>query len=76
MFDIAQIKRQDREALRGKLKQLGFFLFQKSVWVIPYSCEKEIKMLKDFFGLKDYEIRLITVSDIGEDGELKEFFKL
>lgn len=76
MFDIAQIKRESREALRGKLKQLGFFLFQKSVWVIPYNCDKEIKMLKDFFGLKDYEIRLIIVSDIGDDDELKKFFKL
>ena len=76
MFDIAQIKRESREALRGKLKQLGFFLFQKSVWVIPYDCDKEIKMLKDFFALKDYGIRLIIVSDIGGDVELKEFFKL
>lgn len=76
MFDIAQMKRQYREALRGKLKQLGFYLFQKSIWVIPYECNKEITMLKDFFGLKDNEIRLITIDDIGEDGELREFFKL
>jgi len=76
MFDIAQAKRQEREALRGKLKQLGFFLFQKSVWVIPYKCDKEIEMLKKFFGLKDSEIRLITIDNIGEDGELRKFFKL
>lgn len=76
MFDIAQIKRQEREALRGKLKQLGFYLFQKSIWVIPYKCDKEIEILKKFFGLKDYEIRLITIDNIGEDRELRKFFKL
>lgn len=76
MFDIAQIKRQEREALRGKLKQLGFYLFQKSIWVIPYNCDKEIGMLKKFFGLKDSEIRLITIDNIGEDKELRKFFKL
>ncbi|KKP32809.1 MAG: hypothetical protein A2312_04440 [Candidatus Staskawiczbacteria bacterium RIFOXYB2_FULL_32_9] len=76
MFDIAQMKRQYREALRGKLKQLGFYLFQKSIWVIPYECKKQINMLKKFFGLKDSEIRLITIDDIGEDRELRNFFKL
>lgn len=76
MFDISQMKRQYREALRGKLKQLGFFLFQKSIWVIPHKCNKEIEILKRFFGLKEHEIRLITVDDIGEDEELRKFFGL
>ena len=57
MFDISNLKRIYREALRGKLKELGFCLFQKSIWITPYNCAKEIKILKEFFGLKDAEFR-------------------
>ncbi|MEK7664823.1 MAG: hypothetical protein AAB361_01635 [Patescibacteria group bacterium] len=76
MFDIAELKKLYREAFRGKLKSMGFVILQKSVWIIPYDCTKEIEMLKSFFGLSNKEIRLITVKDIGEEKDLKKFFKL
>jgi DNA-binding transcriptional regulator PaaX len=75
-FDIVELKRSYREALRGKLISLGFKLFQKSAWIIPYECNKEIKVLKDFFGLNDKEVKLITAVDIGEDKSLREHFDL
>jgi DNA-binding transcriptional regulator PaaX len=75
-FDIIELKRNYREALRGKLISLGFKLFQKSAWIIPYECSKEIKIIKDFFGLNDKEIKLITAIDIGEDKDLRERFDL
>lgn len=75
-FDIVELKRSYREALRGKLISLGFKLFQKSAWIIPYECSSEIKILKDFFGLNDKEIKLITAIDIGEDKSLCEHFDL
>ncbi len=75
-FDILELKRSYREALRGRLISLGFKLFQKSAWIIPYECSKEIKILKDFFGLSDKEVKLITAVDIGEDKELREYFGL
>lgn len=76
LFDIAQLKKIYREALRGKLKELGFYPFQKSVWVHAFDCRAEIELLKDFFGLSDSEIRLIVTSDIGDDEILRKFFKL
>ena len=36
IFDIAEINRSSRNALRRKLKDLGFGLLQKSVWVSPH----------------------------------------
>lgn len=43
IFDIPEGQRRiARDALRNKLKKLGFYLIQKSVWVYPYPCEKEI----------------------------------
>lgn len=76
MFDISHLKRIYREALRGKLKELGFCLFQKSVWIIPYDCTKEIGILKEFFGLKESEVRLVVAQDIGGDKDFKRIFKL
>lgn len=76
IFDISQLKKIYRETFRGKLKELGFQLLQKSVWIHPFDCRDEIELLRDFFGLAEKEVRLIVSSDIGEDGQLKEIFKL
>lgn len=76
IFDIAQLKKIYREAFRGKLKELGFYPLQKSVWIHPFNCRAEIELLRDFFGLSENEIRLIIAEDIGDDKKLKNFFKL
>ena len=76
MFDIPQEKKISREALRGKLKELGFFMFQKSVWIFPFECRAEMQLLQDFFGLSHKEIRLIIAENIGDDKILKQNFDL
>lgn len=76
IFDISQMKKSHREALRGKLKQLGFYPLQKSVWIHPFECRDEIELLRDFFGLSEKEMRLIVARDIGKDDWLKKHFKL
>ena len=76
VFDISQLKKLYREAFRGKLKELGFRPLQKSVWVHPFNCQAEVELLRDFFGLSEKEIRLIIAENIGNDKNLKEFYKL
>lgn len=76
MFDIPQKRKILREALRGKLKELGFLPFQKSIWILPFDCSAEIELLKDFFGLSAKEMQLIIVEDIGDDSVLQRRFKL
>jgi len=76
IFDIAQMKKIYREAFRGKLKELGFYPLQKSIWTHAFDCQAEIELLKDFFGLSDREMRLVLAKEIGDDQELKKFFKL
>jgi len=75
IFDISTLTNIKRAALRGKLKELGFYKLQQSVWVYPYSCKKEIGLLKEFFGLSGRELRLI-VGKIEEDEFLKRHFTL
>jgi len=76
MFDISENKKIRREALRGKLKELGFYQLQKSVWVYPYDCQSEIELLKDFFNLSQKEIKIVVAEKVSDDRELKEFFQL
>ncbi len=76
IFDIAQLKSLQRNAFRGKLKELGFYPLQKSVWIHPYKCKDEIELLCEFFGLGKKEIRLITAENIEDDRYLREIFKI
>lgn len=77
IFDISQIKKLYREIFRGKIKELGFYKLQKSVWIIPFDCRDEIELLKNFFGLSEEEIKLIIAVDIGEDSySLQKIFRL
>ncbi|OGZ17950.1 MAG: hypothetical protein A2V72_00425 [Candidatus Nealsonbacteria bacterium RBG_13_37_56] len=75
-FDISNLKNFYRNIFRGKLKELGFYPLQKSVWVCPYKCKDEIDLLKDFLGMADREVRLIVSEDIGDDAVLRKRFRI
>jgi len=74
IFDIQDKHKIKREALRGKIKELGLYQLQKSVWIYPYKFQKEIKLLRDFFGLNNNEIKVITATEIEDDHAIQEFF--
>ena len=76
IFDIEDKQRIKREALRGKIKELGLYQLQKSVWVHPYDFKKEMAILKEFFGLTDQEFKVIEASKIENDELARKFFSL
>jgi len=75
IFDIPEHQKYGRAALRGKMKGLGFYQLQKSVWVFPCDCEKEIKVLANFFEIDDY-VNFIEAKKVSNDEELKRHFKI
>lgn len=75
IFDIPEKLRQGRDALRDKLKKLGFYEFQKSVFVFPYPCEDEIEFIIEFFNLRKY-VRFGTLDSIDNNLHLKKIFNL
>lgn len=76
IFDIPEGKRRvGRDALRHKLKKLGFYLIQKSVWVYPYPCEKEVQLLCEIFEINPY-VNIITAEKIYNDDLAKKYFRL
>src|SRR3989338_5101977 len=70
IYDLPVRFKKGREALRWKLKDLGFLQFQKSAWIYPYPCEREILFVADFFGVRKH-IEILEVNKILEDNKLK-----
>lgn len=74
-FDVPERIRRGRDALRDKLKDLGFREFQKSVFIFPYDCKNEIEFIVEFFNLRKY-VRFGVLEYIDNELDLKKFFKL
>ena len=75
IFDIPEDKKSGRNALNAKLKELGFYPMQKSVFVHPYECKDEIDFITELFELTPY-VRFLRVKDIDVELHLKEIFRL
>ncbi len=76
IFDIPRELNTKRDSLRQGLKYMGFFMLQRSVFVLPYPCEEEISDLCDKFEVSDY-VDIITAESIGSrEKELITLFKL
>ncbi|MFH1744631.1 MAG: hypothetical protein ABH881_00485 [bacterium] len=75
IFDIPEDKKQARDALRSKFKHLGMLQLQKSVFIYPFDCKKEIDFVSDFFEVGDDILYLeAEIKDIGS--KLKKFFNV
>jgi len=75
IFDIPESKKQARDALVFKLKQLGLYQLQKSVYVYPYNCEDEIDFIAEVFEIKSH-VRFLIANYLDIALDLKQEFKL
>lgn len=75
IFDVPESFKQGRHALSSKLKQLGFYPLQKSVFIYPYECKNEIDFIVEIFNLKPY-VRFLIVKETDIDLDLKNKFKI
>ncbi|PJE69272.1 hypothetical protein COU96_00645 [Candidatus Shapirobacteria bacterium CG10_big_fil_rev_8_21_14_0_10_38_14] len=74
-FDVPEKVRWGRDALRDKIKKLGFYELQKSVFVYPYNCKDEIDFIIEFFNIRKY-VRFGILETIDNEKHLKEIFKI
>jgi|SRR3989344_3234828 len=75
MFDIPDKRRKASNALREKLKKLGFSQFQKSIWVYPYPIGNEIEFIAEVFNIRQF-IKMGEMVNFDDEDELKSEFKL
>ncbi len=49
LFDVPETRHKSRRAFSYKLRLMGFYQLQKSVWVIPYPCTKAVELIGQVF---------------------------
>lgn len=75
VFDIPEKDEAKRYIFRKKLKELGFFHFQRSVFMIPCPCAKEIEKATTYLEIEPYAY-LITANRFDGDEKLVKKFNL
>ena len=75
IFDIPEHFKSAREALRKKLKELGLYQLQRSVFIYPYSLEEEVSFTASFFAVEQY-IEILTVESMLDDVDIRKYFLL
>ncbi|MDD5396704.1 MAG: CRISPR-associated endonuclease Cas2 [Candidatus Moranbacteria bacterium] len=75
MFDIPEKRRAERNILREKLKDIGFKEIQKSVFIHPFPCLKEVNFITEYFQLRNL-VRHGEMINISNEEEFKLKFKL
>lgn len=75
MFDIPEGKKQARRAMNLALKKLGCAQYQKSVFITPFPCEKEIGFVGESFAVRD-NIRIVVAIEIEKADALKKHFRI
>lgn len=77
MYDIPKKRQRASQALSAKLHQLGLYQLQRSVWISPYECIKELEFICAIFELPlDEYIFYFTAPDIPKEKDVKDFFNL
>lgn len=73
VYDIANLKKPQREIFREILKKLNFLRLQKSVYITPFICENEIEYLRQIFNISN-EVLVFKVSEIENEQPYKRYF--
>jgi len=73
VYDIANLKKFQRELFRGTLKRLKFLRLQKSVYLTPFVCDDEIEYLRQVFDIGS-EVLVLRVAEIENAQAYKRYF--
>ena len=63
IFDIPKRDERKRGVMRSVLQNLGYKMFQKSVWVTPYDVSEKTEELLQFYSLDNY-VRIFLIEKI------------
>ncbi len=68
--------RADADRLRKKLKEMGFYFMQRTVWVYPFDPRGEIEFIATHYGIGQY-ITMLQASAVDQEDErnFKLWFK-
>jgi|GEM_PF-621882 len=73
IFDVPKNKKNIRDIIRNRLKNIGFYQLQKSVFIFPYDCLEHIKALKYLYSVGPY-LQYIVAENIETEINLVDYF--
>lgn len=75
IYDIPLHQRKASNAFREKIRQMGLFQLQRSVWISPYDCIAELEFITSVFEIDmDRCICHFKTKEIPREEELKNHF--
>ena len=75
MFDVPVYGNKNRHFFTDKLRELGLFMVQKSVWIYPYECYEEIMLIRRFFEIERNVVYFEAIN-VEDDHLWRERFNL
>ncbi len=75
IFDILEEYKHLRDLFRMRIKQLGLYQLQESVYLSPTPCFDEVEFLRELYGVA-VTVRYLLVDKIEDDKFIKERFGL
>ena len=76
IFDLPEKQNKERHILSKKLKTLGFYPLQESVFIYPYDCRDEIDFVCEFLSVGRHVNYCIVESLDKREGNLRKIFDL
>ena len=73
LYDIPENHKNGRDTLTRKLRNLGFYQLQRSVWIHPFPCRREIEVLTAYCGIEKYVSYIETTYIDKQEILLKKF---
>lgn len=73
VFDIPEEKKATRNVIRDKLNEIGFVQMQKSVFVYPFDCKRDIETLCYYTNSGKYLRYLVVKITEGEEELISDF---
>lgn len=74
-FDIPEEKKKFRDAFRYQLRKAGLKEFQRSGFIYPWPCFKEVQAIADELGIKE-NIVLVTAETLSNEFHFRQHFGL
>lgn len=74
IFDVPERRRSVRQHLHRELIDAGFYPLQRSVFVSPYECTKEILSLCDLLYLRSHVVVFAAASLGAKEHDVRDFF--
>lgn len=74
-FDVPEEERIKRNYLRKFLRFIGFYPYQKSVYIYPFECKKEVELIKKIIEAGKY-LSYVVAREIEDELKYKRIFQL